>query len=190
MTPFAVRALAPALGVEIADVDLSRPLGEPTFVKLCAALDTYSVVLLRDQRLDPGSLAATVRRFGPLRQFTPLQPRSPAHAARYLCPEQPDIMSIGNLEADGKPIAMFTNAAPDWHIDYPYEPNPVRAIALYAVETPAEGAIRYSAVCALPMTRSTAPPSARSRLCAASIRSSNFNTAIAGATATFSSGTI
>jgi hypothetical protein len=36
---------------------------------------------------------------------------------RYCCPEEPDIMLIGNLRVNGELKSMFVNAAEDWHID-------------------------------------------------------------------------
>jgi len=129
-----------AIGVEVTGVDLSRPLGDADLRTMTDALNRHAVLLLRDQQLDPKSLAAVARRFGPLERFKMLQPKSQEHAERYLCPEEPDISLIGNLRANGKRIAIFTNGAPDWHIDYMYRPRPNRCTLLYAVETPPVGA--------------------------------------------------
>jgi len=129
-----------AIGVEITGVDLSRPLGDADFRAMNDALNRHAVLLLRDQQLDPRSLAAVARRFGPLERFKMLQPKSQAHAERYLCLEEPDISLIGNLQVNGKRVSIFTNGAPDWHIDYMYRPSPNRCTLLYAVETPPEGA--------------------------------------------------
>ena len=129
-----------AIGVEMTGVDLSRPLGDADFRAMNDALNRHAVLLLRDQQLDPRSLAAVARRFGPLERFKMLQPKSQAHAERYLCPEEPDISLIGNLQVNGKRVSIFTNGAPDWHIDYMYRPSPNRCTLLYAVETPPEGA--------------------------------------------------
>ena len=129
-----------AIGVEMTGVDLSRPLGDAVFRAMNDALNRHAVLLLRDQQLDPRSLAAVARRFGPLERFKMLQPKSQEHAERYLCPEEPDISLIGNLQVNGKRVSIFTNGAPDWHIDYMYRPSPNRCTLLYAVETPPEGA--------------------------------------------------
>jgi len=129
-----------AIGVEMNGVDLSRPLEGAALQAMNDALNHHAVLLLRDQQLDPRGLAAVARRFGPLERFKMLQPKSQAHAERYLYPEEPDISLIGNLRVNGKRVAILTNDAPDWHIDYMYRPSPNRYTALYAVETPPEGA--------------------------------------------------
>jgi taurine dioxygenase len=129
-----------AVGVEITGVDLSRPIDDVTFEAMLEAFNSHSVLLIRNQHLDPSGLASVARRFGPLERLRLLQPKSKEHSERYLCPEEPDISLIGNLEVDGKPIAAFTNGAPDWHIDNVYKPNPNQSTVLYAVETPPEGA--------------------------------------------------
>ena len=128
------------IGIEMTGVDLSRPLKDAVFKSMLDALNRHAVLLIRDQHLDPAGLAAVARRFGPLQRFTMLQPKSQEHAERYLCPEEPDISLIGNLQVNGKRVAIFTSGAPDWHIDYMYRPRPNRCTVLYAVETPPDGA--------------------------------------------------
>src|SRR5258708_36691763 len=123
-----------AIGVEMTGVDLSRPIENESLRAMIDALNRHAVLLIRGQHLDPRGLAAVARRFGPLQRFKMLQPKSKEHAERYLHPEEPDISLIGNLQMNGKRVAIFTNGAPDWHIDYMYRPRPNRCTLLHAVE--------------------------------------------------------
>jgi taurine dioxygenase len=119
------------LGVEITGVDLSQPIADPDFDEIADAFNQYSVLLIREQQLDAPALASFARRFGPL-QISANQ--------RYCCPDEPEIMMVGNLSVDGELKSMFVNAREDWHIDQIQTASPNIATLLYAVETPPEGA--------------------------------------------------
>lgn len=119
------------VGVEVSGVDLAAPLAGELFAQIRDAFHQHSVLLIRDQSLTPATFARFVRRFGPL-QISANQ--------RYCCPEEPDIMLIGNLRVKGELKSMFVNAAKDWHIDQIQTARPNIATCLYAVETPPVGA--------------------------------------------------
>ena len=55
---------AAVLGAEIAGVDLSRPLDDPTFAAIERAYDEYGVIFFREQSLTPAQQVAFTRRFG------------------------------------------------------------------------------------------------------------------------------
>ena len=134
-----VRRLDAVIGVEAKGIDLSQPLSETVFVALRDALRNNSILLIRGQSLSPPLMAKVMMRFGRLRRYKPLQPRSKDHAERYLCEDEPNIMRIGNLQVNGKPKSMFTNTSCDWHIDDLYKAHPHEATALFAVQTPSSG---------------------------------------------------
>lgn len=134
-----IRNIESVIGAEVAGVDLSQGLSDADFASLRNALHRHSLLLIRGQSFTPPTLAEFVRRFGPLQRFRLLQPRSKEHAERYLCEDEPDVMRVGNVEVNGRPKAMFTNASPDWHIDDLYKANPLQAIALFAIEAPRSG---------------------------------------------------
>ena len=118
------------IGVEVAGVDLSQSISSTAFTQILDAFNRHSVLVIRDQQLDAHALASFARRFGPL-QISANQ--------RYCCPEEPEIMIIGNLWVDGELKSMFVNAAEDWHIDQIQTARPNLATCLYAIETPPEG---------------------------------------------------
>ena len=118
------------IGVEVAGVDLSESISTAAFTQILDAFNRHSVLVIRDQQLDAHAVAAFARRFGPL-QISANQ--------RYCCPEEPEIMIIGNLWVDGELKSMFVNAAEDWHIDQIQTVRPNLATCLYAIETPPEG---------------------------------------------------
>ena len=110
---------------------LVASLTDEAFGQIRNAFHKHSVLLIRDQSLTPTTFARFARRFGPL-QISANQ--------RYCCPEEPDIMLIGNLRVNGELKSMFVNAAEDWHIDQIQTTRPNIATCLYAVETPPLGA--------------------------------------------------
>ena len=126
-----VTPLDAALGVEVSGVDLSNPLSSHSFDAIQAALHEYAVLVVRKQSLTAARFAEFARCFGPL-QLSANQ--------RYCCPEEPDIMLVGNLTVDGELKSMFVNAREDWHIDQIQTAKPNIATCLYAVETPPVGA--------------------------------------------------
>ena len=56
----------PLFGVEVAGIDLTRPLDDATFAEIRDAFERHSVLVFRDQRLTDGQQVAFSRRFGPL----------------------------------------------------------------------------------------------------------------------------
>ena len=120
-----------ALGVEVNGVDLASPLSDDALKRIRDAFNRHSVLLIRDQSLTATAFANFAHRFGPL-QISANQ--------RYCCPDEPDIMLVGNLTEDGELKSMFVNAAEDWHIDQIQTARPNIATCLYAVETPPVGA--------------------------------------------------
>ncbi len=145
---FTFRRFETALGAEILDLDLSRPLDDATFAAVRRAfLASEGVLVFRDQRITPAQHVEFSRRFGKLlihvlRQY--------AHA------EQPEILLISNVIKDGKPVGIG-DAGRDWHSDLSYVAEPSLGSLLHAQELPPEGgdtmfANMYAAYEALPDT--------------------------------------
>ena len=130
MSEPAVVRLDSAVGVEVAGVDLSQRLSDTAFNQILAAFNRHSVLVIRNQQLDAHLLASFARRVGTL-QISANQ--------RYCCPDEPEIMMVGNLRVNGEFKSMFTNGSEDWHIDQIQTKRPNVATCLYAVETPPEG---------------------------------------------------
>jgi taurine dioxygenase len=120
-----IRPMAGALGADIVDVDLSRPLDETTFGAIERALHEYLVIFVHGQTLTPEQHLALTRRFGPIS-------RSPyiKHMDAY-----PDIIAVLK-EAGERKISTFGNA---WHSDFSFLEEPPMGSVLYAREVPSHG---------------------------------------------------
>ncbi|MFO1112971.1 MAG: TauD/TfdA family dioxygenase [Rhodospirillales bacterium] len=126
----AVRPLSPVLGVELLDLDVSRPLPERVIETLRAALDDNGVLLFRRQRLDPQTHIAFSRRFGALQEVAQKQ---------YQLDGQPLIYVIGNVQENGRAIGD-PSVGRLWHSDQSFLPYPAIGSLLYGVQCPPEGA--------------------------------------------------
>ena len=120
-----VRPMAGALGADIYDIDLARPLDDATFAAIERAFHEHLVLFFHDQRLTPEQHIDFTRRFGPLS-------RSPyiKHMDEY-----PDIIAVLK-EADERKISTFGNA---WHSDFSFLEQPPMGSLLYGREIPAYG---------------------------------------------------
>jgi taurine dioxygenase len=119
-----VRRLNPALGAEIAGVDLSRPLGNHQFEEIHRALIENLVVFFRDQHLSVEEHIAFGRRFGePL-----VHP-----AASSSVPGHPEIRVV---KADETTVHATGEM---WHSDLSCQPEPPMGSILYLKEVPPDG---------------------------------------------------
>jgi taurine dioxygenase len=145
-TVFRLHPLDAALGAEILDLDLSRPLDDETFTAVRRAfLESNGLLVFRAQHITPEQHIEFSRRFGPLM----------IHILRqYLLPGHPEILRISNVIENGEPIGLG-DAGAIWHSDLSYTPEPSLGSLLHALELPAEGgdtsfANLYAAYDALP----------------------------------------
>src|SRR5579883_3502304 len=90
-----LRPLHPLFAAEITGADLSRPVDRGLVQEIWRAIDTYAVLVFRDQRLDDTALRDFAARFGPLEIG-----RAAATAARRRL-KHPEIGDISNLDEDG-----------------------------------------------------------------------------------------
>jgi taurine dioxygenase len=113
-----IRRLSPALGAEVRDLDLRRPIGTADQEALRAALTEHHLLLVRGQQLDDDQHLAFAASFGHIPH-----------------------------EASG-PIGIVSNVRPDgtlgsdkatWHSDFTFFPAPYEAISLYGLDIPAGG---------------------------------------------------
>ena len=142
-----MRKLSPVMGIEIAGVDLSRPLDEPTFAAVHDAFLRNLLVCFPGQHLDQTQHVAFGRRFGDLQVHVLDQYRSPTH---------PEIYVLSNVKKTGE----TTGEHPDkgtlvWHSDLSFQARPALATMLYGIEVPRAGgdtlfANMYAAYEALP----------------------------------------
>ncbi|HSH89796.1 MAG TPA: TauD/TfdA family dioxygenase [Ramlibacter sp.] len=121
------RNLAPAIGAEIENFDLSTDLNDTTFKMIEEVFNDRSVLLFRNQRLTEQQHIDLSRRFGTLQDHV-LKP--------FLLPDHPQILRITNiLDGEGKPIGIG-DAGLFWHSDTSYTANPCRCSLLYSKEIP------------------------------------------------------
>jgi taurine dioxygenase len=148
-TAIEVDKLTPHVGAEIRGVDLRRPLDEPTFKAIHAALVDNGVVFFRDQHLTPDQQKDFGRLFGELH----VHPAAPS-----LLSGHPEILVI-HADETSKHVA-----GENWHSDVSCDPEPPMGSILYMHELPPVGgdtlfASMYAAYDALsePMKRFLEP---------------------------------
>ncbi len=123
-------------GVEIRDVDLSRPVDDATFTQIEAAADRHSVVLFRGQAFDDDAQLAFSRRFGEL-EFN--------HVAYGREGRIEYIGRIGNVDADGVRMpsshqhVVFSTGNEMWHSDSSFREVPSKFSISFAHEVTPEG---------------------------------------------------
>ena len=114
--------LAGALGAEIHGVDLTR-LDKAGWDEVHRAFLEYSVLVIRDQKLEPADLMKVGQHFG-----------EPCHYPFVTGLEGfPYIFEVVKAEEEK------TNFGGNWHSDTTYLAQPPLATLLYAVETPSHG---------------------------------------------------
>jgi taurine dioxygenase len=121
-TAFELTPLTPAIGGNIAGIDLAQPLSDETVEALKDALDDRLVLFLRDQQLTPAAQRSFAALFGPL-HIHPIYPN---------VPEVPEIMV---LDTDDKNPPDNDN----WHTDVTFIQTPPLGAALYARRIPPSG---------------------------------------------------
>lgn len=128
-SPLRIAPLAPALGGEPADVDLSQPVSAGLAAKLRDAVQEWGVLVFRGLALSPETQVAVSRQFGPLQEVAQKQ---------YQMAGRPEIYIIGNVVEDGRAIAD-PSVGRIWHSDQSFIAYPAFGSLLYGVECPPEG---------------------------------------------------
>lgn len=131
MDDFALRHLAPQIGVEILGVDLSRQLPSEVFEKINDAFHAYCVILLRGQDLSEAHQVDFARRFGQLASSVNRNSgQSEAYSSSFL---------ISNVRENGNLIGALPDGEMLFHSDQCYVPRPCMAALLYGMELPSHG---------------------------------------------------
>ena len=117
------RPLSPALGAEIASVDIARGIDEKQFAELRQAYIDYGVIFLRDQEITPEQHIAFAKRWGQI------------NVNRFFqAVETHPVIAEVRKEADQK-----ANIGSSWHTDHSYDQVPAMGSILYAREVPSVG---------------------------------------------------
>jgi taurine dioxygenase len=125
--PFTVRQLSPALGAEIAGVDLRDPINDALAQQFLDVWHRHLVILLRNQTLDEDAQVRFAETFGAPAKIT-------TFSAKY-----PSVMLISNVRLDGKPIGALPDGEMHFHTDQCHQEIPAKATMLYAIEIPSKG---------------------------------------------------
>ncbi len=123
------RPLSDALGAELFDVDLARPMDEITFRAIHGAFLEHSLILFRDQHITPEQHIAFSRRFGGLATHV---------FDQFLLPGHPEILRVSNKREKGELIGL-ADAGKYWHSDLAYMKRPSLGSILYALQVPPTG---------------------------------------------------
>src|SRR5258706_1392176 len=122
MTAMKISPVHPALGAEVAGVDLSAPIDAPTRDALTRALAEHLALVFHDQSLTPAQYLAAASVFGP-----PME----QHYSQHNMPEFPLIGLIWHRNGQ--------QPAEQWHTDHTNRERPPAATILYGQEIPSAG---------------------------------------------------
>lgn len=124
-----IRPLTPQLGAEVRDLDLRGAVAAETRRALNEAFVRHSVLVIRDQDLDPAAFQRVVALFGePMEQ----------QLKKFTLPDFPLVGIISSEDRDdanGKPL----NRGAIWHTDHSNYPVPPKATILHARSLPTSG---------------------------------------------------
>jgi taurine dioxygenase len=126
----AIKNLGAALGAEIADIDLSKPLPRADIDAIDAAWHERLVVVFHGQVLSDPQLIAFSRSFGEL------DPPGPNPYGQPFNKQHPELNVISNVVENGKPIGNLGDGEAVWHADMTYVDVPPKAAILHALEVP------------------------------------------------------
>jgi len=130
-----IRQLHPLFCAEIAGVDTAAPMDEATFAEIRAAMDEYSVLILRDQSLDDERQIAFSRRFGPLEMAGKANPAVGTYFARQ---SNLDIKTGAVIPSEDRRM-IYQKGNYLWHSDSSFRPVPSLCSILSARIVPPEG---------------------------------------------------
>lgn len=125
-----LRPLTEHIGMEVLNVDATQPIDAETFAALRDALNTHSVLLLRQQPVSEAQHVAFAREFGELQVHV---------LSQYLTTPYPELYVLSNVKQDGKAIGNHKEGW-NWHSDWSYYDVPCFGSVLHAVEVPPVGA--------------------------------------------------
>lgn len=126
------KPICATIGVEIGNVDLSRPLPDPLFAEIDAAFREYKVIVFRDQDLTPDQFVAFAQRWG--RVVEDSLPRQAEHGGAITPYEKP-VDNVAIFTRDEKAMGLENI----WHVDGSYRVAPVLGTMLAAVDVPGIG---------------------------------------------------
>lgn len=128
MASIQIEPCAGPIGATVTGLDLSDDIDADTFANVEQAWNEHSVLVFREQSLQPDDLVRFSRKFGALEIHV---------LDQYLHPGHPEVLVISNIVENGKQIGI-ADAGRYWHSDLSYMAEPSRGSILYAIEIPSE----------------------------------------------------
>ena len=119
-----------ALGAEVVDIDLSKPLPQADIDAIEATWRERLVVVFHGQNLSDPQLIAFSQNFGEL------DPPGPNPYGEPFNKDHPELNVISNVLENGKPIGNLGDGEAVWHADMTYIDVPPKAALLHALEVP------------------------------------------------------
>lgn len=124
-------------GAEIRGLDLRQKLDPATVSALNDVWHENLVLLFRGADFSDEQLVAFSRYFGEPEKSPPNEAKNTT--SEGYVPDLPEVAVISNVIVDGLEIGSLGSGECVWHADMSYNPRPVKAAALYALELPADG---------------------------------------------------
>jgi taurine dioxygenase len=122
-----ITPLTPHTGAEVTGVDLSRPVDAATKAALNAAWARHHVLVIRDQKYEPGDFINAVQVFGELQPHDKKELHVPGYPAMYYVSNEQTV-----------PGKRFISGE-TFHTDHSNHPAPPKATILYPVSLPSQG---------------------------------------------------
>jgi len=131
-----VKPLSPALGAEIAGIDLRDDQPAQTIAEIIEAWHQHLVLVFRGQSLSEQDQIRFAEHFGALQKRT--RPREALNEGAYV--QRPEYtMLVSNIRENGKLIGSLPDGEMHFHSDQCYIEKPATATFLYAIEIPSHG---------------------------------------------------
>ena len=126
-----LRRLSNALGAEVCDIDLTKPMSESTFGEIYSAFLKYGILLFRGQNISREQHIEFSARFGELDKHESL-PRD-----RH--PDYPELLMVTNKPNDDGTPSESRYTGRSWHTDFSYTTTPALGSLLRCFQLPEVG---------------------------------------------------
>ncbi len=123
-----IRRLTDHAGAEAVGIDLTKPVSTEVRARLNQAFVEHSVLVVRDQSLEPHQVLGAVEIFGSIFH---------QHNTRFAIPDCPQVHYISNQ--DRHPDGTRYIPGEGWHTDHSNDTRPPKATVLHAVRLPDHG---------------------------------------------------
>lgn len=132
-----VEKISDALGADVLNVDISRPLSAEVLSALTQAWADHLVLRFRGQSLSDPQLIAFSSQLGEL------EPPGPNPQGKPYLPEFPQLNVISNIKQAGQAVGGLGDGEAIWHSDMTYAATVPMGAVLHSIEVPPDGGNTY-----------------------------------------------